>query len=116
MDAAIPSLLANLPKITEEKEAMLRRQCHSWRMLSKVIMRSQEDDLLYMLTFEMAGQRRPMIMTRLLGRYRMMRAKREDQEIFNAEEVARAIALYRNKVHASRRSGARARRRGKAQA
>ncbi len=97
------SLLSGLPKLTEQREAELKNWSRSWMMLHRVIKSLDETDLLQMLLIEMSDRKRPMIIVRLLARYRSLREQRENAELFmGPSEMARKLTSFKEYVRARR--------------
>ena len=54
-----------------------------WKTLNKYVSEMNEQELLILLNYELAGKRRPTYITRIHERYTRLRANRERQGMFN---------------------------------
>jgi hypothetical protein len=95
-----PLLLGVVNNITDLERSRLKAISRSWMTLSRSLHTMGEADLLKVLVLELQDQRRPIIVARCLSRFRTVRERRENQELFDcADDVATKMMKERRRVH-----------------
>jgi hypothetical protein len=81
--SSIPSWLAAVLPVPDAEAKRLTEICSGWVHLSHFLPELSEPEILRAIYLEITGKRRLIIISRLLSRWRTMRAARENKELWD---------------------------------